>query len=358
MSVNTDNTAKAQAIPRELPQSDPSASTATKQDRAAITPTVQSLANSGTRGGDAAAVGKFLADHPEQKAPLEDAAFAARNYTLFHQLNQPAAGSGQTGPANAAVTTTPASAPGSTSVPAAPSSAPPTDEAQPKPPVNPPAVQAAAGEAPYGSPGLREFGFALAHPIIAGDIGSYQKGSTNISTDAVRFSTLGPAGTPNSTLDGTSTEGSQVNAFRHALWQATIASRYGGDIAKQAGDVHEVNPNVDLSQRSFKTLDEADQTIDLNNNVIGRQIAAQNPNASMKELALKTLEVFHTDGLYTVNGKDPQGNVTIDRTKISDAQYNEMKALINGVDNDGFTPQQRAQHDRDAIPLPVVPVVP
>lgn len=354
MSLNVDNAAKTQATPRELPQSDPSASTAAKQERAAITPAVQSLANSGTRGGDAAAVDKFLGDHPEQKASLQDAAFAARNYTLFHQLSQPAAG--PAGPSNPpAATTTAPPVPGSASVPAAPSSAPATGEAQPQPPANPRAAQAAVEQAPSTSPGWREFGFALAHPIIASEIGSYQKGSTNLSTDAVRFSTLGPPGTPNSTLDATSSEGSQVNAFRHVLWQATIASRYGSDIAKQVGDVHEENPNVDLGQRTFKTLAEADQTIDLNNNVIGRQIAAQNPDASMKELALKTLEAFHTDGLYTVSGKDSQGNVTIDRTKISDAQYNEMKALIDGVDDDGFTPQQRAQREAESVPVPLVP---
>jgi putative chitinase len=50
---------------------------------------VQQLAGSGTRAGDADTLRKFLGDHPEQKASLQDAAFNARNYSLFHQLSQP-----------------------------------------------------------------------------------------------------------------------------------------------------------------------------------------------------------------------------------------------------------------------------
>jgi hypothetical protein len=197
-------------------------------------------------------------------------------------------------------------------------------------------------------PTSREFKFFVTHNF-AGAIGTYEKGSTNISTNAVRFATLGPTGTPGSTLNSTapggSTEGSQVNAFRHAIWQATIASRFGQDAAKGAGDAHEENPKADLSQRTFTNLADADQAVDLNNNVIGRAIAAQNPNASPKELAEKTLETYHKDGLFQITAKNPDGSFKIERVKLSEAQYNQMKSLIGGVNDNGFTPKKQAEYD-------------
>lgn len=50
---------------------------------------VQRLAGSGARAGDAAVVDQFLSDNPQQREQLQNAAFAAGNYSLFHQLNQP-----------------------------------------------------------------------------------------------------------------------------------------------------------------------------------------------------------------------------------------------------------------------------
>jgi RHS repeat-associated protein len=111
-----------------------------------------------------------------------------------------------------------------------------------------------------------EGAFAAKHPFIGHEIGSVQHGSTNLSTNATRFSTGLGLG------ENSSREGSQVNAVRHTIWQASIASKYGAGIAKQAGDAHESNPKVDLSVRSFSgngALSKADQSIDLLNNQIG-----------------------------------------------------------------------------------------
>jgi uncharacterized protein YbdZ (MbtH family) len=78
-----------------------------------------------------------------------------------------------------------------------------------------------------GMIGGGEAKFGVRHPVIANQIGKYSPGSTNISTDAVRFSTRG-----NVLQENPSHMGSQVNADRHTLWQATITSTYGSDIAK------------------------------------------------------------------------------------------------------------------------------
>ena len=66
--------------------------------------------------------------------------------------------------------------------------------------------------------------------------------------------------------------GSENGAFRHTLWQATITSEYGESIAKQVGNAHEDNPFVNLSNRTFSNVDDADRTVDLLNNIIGRDI--------------------------------------------------------------------------------------
>ena len=66
--------------------------------------------------------------------------------------------------------------------------------------------------------------------------------------------------------------GSQVNAFRHSLWQAPITQKFGEEVAREVGATHEDNSSANLSQRTFKTMADADQTIDLLNNQIGKQI--------------------------------------------------------------------------------------
>lgn len=144
------------------------------------------------------------------------------------------------------------------------------------------------GHAGCDASACRERAFGEHHPLIAREVGWVITGlplgmhSTNISTNAVRFS----AGF--GLNENSAHEGSQVNAERHTLWQATITAKYGSDIATQIGNAHEDNPNVDLSVRSFSgkgALEQADQTIDLLNNQIGRSIGEANPGASMAQLA-------------------------------------------------------------------------
>ncbi len=199
---------------------------------------------------------------------------------------------------------------------------------------------------------LKELWFAIKHPIAASDIGSFQKGSTNISTNAVRFATRGTSVGSSSVLqENKEQEGSQVNTFRHTLWQSTITTKYGADIARQAGDAHEENSNADLSQRTFSgknALSKADQSIDLLNNQIGRDIGSANPDASMKDLAMKTLDYFHDNGLYTATvNKD--GSVTIGQTKITDEQYKQLQGVFQQLNNNGETKaEQNKRESADA----------
>jgi len=178
----------------------------------------------------------------------------------------------------------------------------------------------------------REATFAMVHPIAAMQIGSFQHGATNISTNATRI------GAGLGLQENAAHEGSEVNAMRHTVWQATMTSRFGADVATQAGNAHEDNPNVDLSVRTFTgrgALDAADQTTDLLNNQIGRAIGNANPGASLLDIAGKALDYFHTNGLYTAStGAD--GTVTVSQTKISDAEYSAARDRLQHMDQNGF----------------------
>jgi RHS repeat-associated protein len=195
----------------------------------------------------------------------------------------------------------------------------------------------------------RTIGFSIRHPIAAISIGMPSKGSTNISTNAVRFSTrIG-------LNENVQHEASQVNAFRHVLWQAGITKEFGTSIAKQIGNAHEENPFATTGsnlQTSFATLSKADETVDLRNNVIGRSIGAANPQANMQELALKVLDYYKDKGLWTATAiTNDQGKITgytVSQTKLDQKQYDAAKQVIQGLNANGFTASEQAARDNAA----------
>jgi RHS repeat-associated protein len=189
------------------------------------------------------------------------------------------------------------------------------------------------------SSACREWAFAASHPWIAREVGPVFTAlspiglhSTNISTNAVRFTTgMGLS-------ENASHEGSEVNAMRHTLWSSTITSQYGAGIAQQIGNAHEDNPNVDLSIRSFSgkgAMAQADQTTGLLNNQIGQSIGAANPGASMNQLAGAALDYYHSTGLYTA-ATNADGTVSVSQTKLSDQQYSAAKQQLQKMDDKGF----------------------
>ena len=200
--------------------------------------------------------------------------------------------------------------------------------------------------------------FYIQHPQIVAEIGEVDmEHSTNLSSNAARFATRGTsASDPHSILQENTTEGeknmgSQVNAFRHGLWQSTITSAYGSDIAKQAGDAHEENPDAinnmsanDLSNKSFKTMAEADQAIDLGNNIIGRQIGEANKGLGMKDMAMNVLDQFKSGGLWTAT-KQEDGTFKISITKITSEQYGMLKKVFETLNNNGLRSNEQKKRD-------------
>jgi RHS repeat-associated protein len=200
----------------------------------------------------------------------------------------------------------------------------------------------------YGPPRSiwREGGFFLRHHGIGKRIGSVEHNSTNISTNSARFAI-------NTELrENFAAAGSHINAYRHVLWQATITNRFESKTAMEVGNAHEEVPNLDLTQRNFLSVEGADQTIDLLNNQIGRQIGINNPNASMKELAIQVLDEFKENGLYTiVRQKDgtykKDGKYEIDKTRLTDEEYNRALHIISRTNDNGYTPEQQEKRNKE-----------
>lgn len=186
---------------------------------------------------------------------------------------------------------------------------------------------------------LRTAKFALKHPSVALRIGAcIKKDYKNISSNSYRFATIGGVltGVNSKVLPD---EGSENGAFRHALWQATITSEFTPEIAEEAGNAHEKNPNKDLNRRLFFKLSEADETADLLNNIIGRSVGSLNKGRTMKELAFKILDEFYYNGLYTVV-KNTSGFYKVIKTPISKEKYEQLKRLYNETDVNGFTTEE------------------
>lgn len=198
----------------------------------------------------------------------------------------------------------------------------------------------------YLSAKVRTILWAIGHPVAANQIGEAEpgKGKTNYTNVAIRFSTNDLGLTENAFH-----EGSQVNAYRHALWQAMITKSVPGgeETAKAVGYCHEENPNAidglssqNLSKKVFKTLSQADESIDLANNKIGRCIGNNISSYSNNDIAVATLKYYYNKGLW-VAIKQSNGTYKISQRKLSDSQYKTALNRLKKLDNWGFAEDQR-----------------
>ncbi len=194
---------------------------------------------------------------------------------------------------------------------------------------------------------LKELFFVIKYPAIAKKIGFVKKGSSNISTCAVRFATREQI-LYGSNKDNEIEEGSETGAFRHALWQATITANYGSKIAKEIGDAHEISSTEDLFRRTFDNIEEADRVVDLLNNIIGRRIGNRSSGASMDKIANAVLYEFKKNGLFTVS-KDSKGNYVVSKKKLSHEKYEALKEIFSGLNEYGRKPGEQSSHKKDAM---------
>lgn len=192
--------------------------------------------------------------------------------------------------------------------------------------------------------------FAASHPVAAKAIGLKGEDSINITSNSTRFA-------EKTGLDNKANgegRGTQVNAFRHALWQAAVASRFGTDIAKKVGDANEDDASIRERKTKYFSRFAADQAVDLRNNRIGRTIGAANPEANIKVLAQSVLTHFHKEGLWTAKPVKEKGYTywMISQSKLSKAEFQSAQSKINLLNLNGFTDEEQEKYDADKAANP------
>lgn len=188
-----------------------------------------------------------------------------------------------------------------------------------------------------------QWGAAMQYPSAGIAVGWFTYGGTNISTNSGRTARhMGENG------NMTTREGGETNAFRHVFWQATITSQFGSMIAEEFGNAHEgvrINEGVhiDWSQPLVQDLPAADDVVDFLNNDIGRQVGTKlGENATPTQIALEVLNIQRTEGLWEVNVSEG-GAYTISRNPISAAQYLASLKMLQTLDNNGMTENDRKE---------------
>jgi hypothetical protein len=78
-------------------------------------------------------------------------------------------------------------------------------------------------------------------------------------------------------------DGTQVNAFRHAMWNAIMTDMIGAEKAKKFADAHEQVPNNPAGHKQM----------DLHNNELGRSIATQYAGQGYDVFAEKIIEAIN-----------------------------------------------------------------
>ncbi|QEY26336.1 membrane lipoprotein lipid attachment site-containing protein [Neisseria zalophi] len=181
--------------------------------------------------------------------------------------------------------------------------------------------------------------FAAAHPIAAQAIGLKNEKSSNITSISTRISTR--IGLDDQANGGG--RGTQVNAFRHTLWQAAISSQFGPEIAEEIGNAYETDPSVREVKVKYFSRFAADQAVDLRNNRIGRFIGISNPDADIKTLSQIILKRFYEDGLWTAKLINENGRSSwrISLTKLKRNEYEAALNKLKKLDNDGFTEDEQ-----------------
>ncbi len=192
-------------------------------------------------------------------------------------------------------------------------------------------------------------GVALRHPIAALlRVGSAKRGETNISSVSSRIARhVAENGNMTKKL------GSERNAFRHALWQATITNEFDVGIARRIGNAHEgigmfESGEVDFNQPLVRDKFVADEVVDFLNNEIGRGIGeGLGKNATQLDIARRVLQVQRSEGFWVVNRAEDGRPLSISRSRITEEQYNTGLERLDTLDENGFNEEDRQELEKD-----------
>ncbi|PSJ80238.1 DUF6973 domain-containing protein [Neisseria iguanae] len=189
--------------------------------------------------------------------------------------------------------------------------------------------------------------FFINHPVAAQAIGVQDKKSTNITSNAVRLSER--TGLDNQANgDG---RGTQVNAVRHALWQAAISSQFDSEIAERAGNAYLNDTDLREGKTDYYSRLAADQAVDLRNNRIGRSIGSGKPNTDMKTLAYGVLFYYHKVGLWTAGQVKEHGRKVwrISQNKLGQAEYKKATANLEPLNSNGMTAEEERKYSSGTL---------
>jgi RHS repeat-associated protein len=183
-------------------------------------------------------------------------------------------------------------------------------------------------------PSKKEIFFAINNPINARIIGDIQHFKPSISSYSSDFAINATNQNGKSLFEGNQFgDGTEMNAFRHTLWQAMITRDLGEKTAKRAASAHEINPKADKTKRNFNSLGEADETVDLLNNEIGREIGKNNPNMSNSQLAVHVASYMKQQGLYVA--KPSSGGYVVSQQKTTPQQFSKQISSLSKTGNNG-----------------------
>ena len=130
--------------------------------------------------------------------------------------------------------------------------------------------------------------------------------------------------------------------MRHVLWQGSITTYVGEDIAKRIGDLHESDanlidkyPNAELAGFSDDEAKRqiADSYVDLKNNILARSLGRRiNGNASYLDFALFVLKDFYDNGFWTYEAHQ-DGRFYPVKKKLTKEQYNQASSKVKNYIN-------------------------
>ena len=192
---------------------------------------------------------------------------------------------------------------------------------------------------------LATAGAGAKHPIAASNVGQFKSGSTNISSVSSRISR-------HVALDGNNLSkgiGSERNALRHTIWSGAINQEFGASAAETLTNGHEgigiaQSASVSMNTPFEGDLSLADDVVDFLNNEIGRTITSEGGDLSILEIGIGALEVFKNEGLFTAS-VDGNGNVTIQRSQISQEQFDTALRVLHQLSNNGFSADEQNQQN-------------
>jgi RHS repeat-associated protein len=120
-----------------------------------------------------------------------------------------------------------------------------------------------------------------------------------------------------------------ADALRHSTFNALMTRTAGEEVAKKFGDAHEEDrPGQPTSEK----------TMDLHNNSVGRQVALDNPNATVQELVNILVDKIKNGELKVLDSK---GNVT--NSSVTDQQVKDANKNVKTLNDKG---EKLEQYDK------------